>query len=236
MIHQKLTGGLTVLLREACFCFTSKDLSFSSVTQWESSEWRINERWRPTDVEYKKKVKDKKKILKKDVRVWVGRVKKTIKEPSQKRKTQYDVIKDTTRVSYLLLPPLVQLEYEHDSSVRKKPSQFLGNKTVIIVMYKKQKTENQLCVIMSQRCSAFLLDIIAEKKTNSLVSIIFSISFCNSDKFRRQGQIPIPCFSLATLHFSHFTTTTKCLDYRAFLFKSSKVKMSMLDTVKRASY
>lgn len=72
----------------------------------------------------------------------MGRVKKTIKEPSQKRKTQYDVIKDTTRVSYLLLPPLVQLEYEHDSSVRKKPSQFLGNKTVIIVMYKKQKTEN----------------------------------------------------------------------------------------------
>lgn len=102
-------------------------------------------------------------------------------------------------------------------------------------MYKKQKTENQLCVIMSQRCSAFLLDIITEKKTNSLVSIIFSISFCNSDKFSRQGQIPISCFSLATLHFSHFTTT-KCLDYRAFLFKSSKVKMSMLDTVKRASY
>lgn len=234
MIHQKLTGGLTVLLREACFCFTSKDLSFSSVTQWESSEWRINERWRPTDVEYKKVVKDKKKIKKKDVRVWVGRVKKTIKEPSQKRKTQYDMIKDTTRVSYLLLPPLVQLEYEHDSSVRKKPSQFLGNKTVIIVMYKKRKTS--FVSKLSQRCSAFLLHIIAEKKTNSLVSIIFSISFCNSDKFRRQGQIPIPCFSLATLHFSHFTTTTKCLDYRAFLFKSSKVKMSMLDTVKRASY
>lgn len=145
--------------------------------------------------------KIKKFFKKKDVRVWVGRVKKTIKEPSQKRKTQYDMIKDTTRVSYLLLPPLVQLEYEHDSSVRKKPSQFLGNKTVIIVMYKKQKTENQLCVIMSQRCSAFLLHIIAEKKTNSLVSIIFSISFCNSDKFRRQGQIPIPCFSLAFQSF-----------------------------------
>lgn len=144
MIHQKLTGGLTVLLREACFCFTSKDLSFSSVTQWESSEWRINERWRPTDVEYKK-VKDYKKKEKKDVRVWVGRVKKTIKEPSQKRKTQYDVIKDTRRVSHLLLPPLVQLEYEHDSSVRKKPSQFLGNKTVNRHVQKTENRKPALC-------------------------------------------------------------------------------------------